>query len=367
MLKNQSPAERSSPRRTSPSTTIAGSETAPSPPTPWTAQASTKRPGRSTSGRRPPSKGSPPSSSMPWTGGPRASRSTRAGCPRPGSASSGRPVGDDWPNFQIDGYGTWLWSLQQHLDKSGEKALPSRLAPSVDSVGRYLVELRHVALLRRMGGVGRLSPHGHARVRVRRFARPPPPCSATRRWPSGRRYLSGSALVDQARRLGRFAKSDRTSRSTPPCCGLCEPFHVVAPDEPAFVETVGRIVAELDFDGGVRRYPSGHLLRGWCLARAHGLAGLVLRRAPATSPAAQRCLDWVADHVDDQRPPRPSSSAGTGRDPEHYREWVARWGRSGRRPRLVARHVRRAGHRARPPAIRHRTATESEPPMAPQP
>ncbi len=26
---------------------------------------------------------------------------------------SGRPVGDDWPNFQVDGYGTWLWSLQR--------------------------------------------------------------------------------------------------------------------------------------------------------------------------------------------------------------------------------------------------------------
>ena len=28
---------------------------------------------------------------------------------------AGLPVSDDWPNFQIDGYGIWLWSLQEHL------------------------------------------------------------------------------------------------------------------------------------------------------------------------------------------------------------------------------------------------------------
>ena len=30
-------------------------------------------------------------------------------------ALDGSNVVDDWPNFQIDGYGTWLWSFGQHL------------------------------------------------------------------------------------------------------------------------------------------------------------------------------------------------------------------------------------------------------------
>ena len=52
----------------------------------------------------------------------------------------GRVVKDDWPNFQLDGYGTWLWSLQRHLQKSRAPDLPSRLAPAVRATARYLAE-----------------------------------------------------------------------------------------------------------------------------------------------------------------------------------------------------------------------------------
>ncbi|MGP8209673.1 MAG: glycoside hydrolase family 15 protein [Acidimicrobiales bacterium] len=237
---------------------------------------------------------------------------------------SGCPVGDDWPNFQIDGYGTWLWSLQQHLDKSGEKALPSRLAPSVDSVGRYLVgfgtspcydvweesgDSVHAATL---GCV-----FAGLEAAASMLGRPAFAESAD---------IVRSALVDQARRLGRFAKSDRDQQVDAALLWLCEPFHVVAPDEPAFAETLGRIVAELDFDGGVRRYPSDTYYGGgawpvltaslgWAHAAAGDLAG------------AQRCQDWVTDHFDDQGR-LGEQFGGDRRDPEHYLDWVERWGRS---------------------------------------
>lgn len=44
----------------------------------------------------------------------------------------GLVVDDDWPNFQVDGYGTWLWSLRQHLQALGRRALPSWLVPAVE-------------------------------------------------------------------------------------------------------------------------------------------------------------------------------------------------------------------------------------------
>src|SRR5690348_12568500 len=43
---------------------------------------------------------------------------------------------DPWPNFQIDGYGMWLWSLEQHL--AGRAPDPAQLR-TVELVGRYLV------------------------------------------------------------------------------------------------------------------------------------------------------------------------------------------------------------------------------------
>jgi isomaltose glucohydrolase len=42
---------------------------------------------------------------------------------------------EPWPNFQIDGYGSWLWSLAAHLDG---KPLPDELAPTVRLVADYL-------------------------------------------------------------------------------------------------------------------------------------------------------------------------------------------------------------------------------------
>lgn len=42
---------------------------------------------------------------------------------------------EPWPNFQIDGYGMWLWSLAAHL---GGETLPPELAPTVRLVAGYL-------------------------------------------------------------------------------------------------------------------------------------------------------------------------------------------------------------------------------------
>ncbi len=47
-------------------------------------------------------------------------------------------VVDDWPNFQIDGYGTWLWSLGQPLELARVSRHPEEFVDSVDRVARYL-------------------------------------------------------------------------------------------------------------------------------------------------------------------------------------------------------------------------------------
>ncbi|HID86555.1 MAG TPA: glycoside hydrolase, partial [Anaerolineae bacterium] len=47
---------------------------------------------------------------------------------------------DDWPNFQLDGFGTWLWALAEHLRlRSGQ--LPSRWRQAVHLIGSYLATL----------------------------------------------------------------------------------------------------------------------------------------------------------------------------------------------------------------------------------
>src|SRR5690554_3504704 len=36
---------------------------------------------------------------------------------------------DDWPNFQLDGYGAWLWGLVEHLRLTGDQWLLDEFAP----------------------------------------------------------------------------------------------------------------------------------------------------------------------------------------------------------------------------------------------
>lgn len=44
---------------------------------------------------------------------------------------------DDWWNFQVDGYGTWLWALERHLGRTGGSAAP--YAVGIDVTVRYLL------------------------------------------------------------------------------------------------------------------------------------------------------------------------------------------------------------------------------------
>lgn len=47
-------------------------------------------------------------------------------------------IDNAWGNFQIDGYGTWLWALAEHLRRSGDAALLKELSGPVQITLRYL-------------------------------------------------------------------------------------------------------------------------------------------------------------------------------------------------------------------------------------
>ena len=83
-------------------------------------------------------------------------------------ALDGSTVADDWPNFQIDGYGTWLWALGQHLLSTGQDAVPELIS----SLGRASRPLsRRVcphSMFRRLGREWVRAAYLHAGLRLRR-------------------------------------------------------------------------------------------------------------------------------------------------------------------------------------------------------
>lgn len=51
----------------------------------------------------------------------------------------GRESDDDWWNFQMDGYGAWLWALGAHAARADGRLDAKALTPAVEATGRYLV------------------------------------------------------------------------------------------------------------------------------------------------------------------------------------------------------------------------------------
>src|SRR6185436_18209419 len=47
----------------------------------------------------------------------------------------------NWPNFQLDGFGTWLWALNEHHKQNPELRLAEELFDAAELVANYLAEL----------------------------------------------------------------------------------------------------------------------------------------------------------------------------------------------------------------------------------
>lgn len=53
----------------------------------------------------------------------------------------GQSENDDWPNFQLDGFGTLLWGMQHHMDVTGQTTMPPLWATAVNLLIQYLAAL----------------------------------------------------------------------------------------------------------------------------------------------------------------------------------------------------------------------------------
>lgn len=237
-------------------------------------------------------------------------------------ALDGSVVIDDWPNFQIDGYGTWLWSLGQHLDFSGSAEVPAEYLDSVRRVARYLSTFC-------------FSPcwdvweeNGDA-VHTSTLACVYGGLMAAGRMLSDRSYLESAAsvkarLMGDAQRHGYFVKSSLNGDVDASCLWLESPFGVVDPDDEYFAATVALIEERLTFEGGTRRYPTDVYFGSGAWPVLTGSLGWHYANL-GDRESAERCRAWIADHFDADGL-LAEQFDGEDRDYEHYHEWVLRWG-----------------------------------------
>jgi GH15 family glucan-1,4-alpha-glucosidase len=236
-------------------------------------------------------------------------------------ALDGTSVIDDWPNFQIDGYGTWLWSLGQHLHESNQTSVPKEWRSSVARAARYL------ATFARTPCYDVWEENGTA-VHTSTLA-----CvyggltTAARLLDDPDLRESAHAVQDRLREAimhGVYVKSSENSDVDASELWLVAPFHAVDAKDATFVETVATIEDRLTLEGGIRRYSTDVYFGSgaWpVLTASLGWYAVVT----GDLDKAKQCLSWVAAHFDDAGL-LGEQFGGERRDAPHYDEWVQRWG-----------------------------------------
>ncbi|MBB5786172.1 glycoside hydrolase family 15 protein [Jiangella mangrovi] len=232
---------------------------------------------------------------------------------------------DDWWNYQVDGYGTWLWALRAHLTRWGLPVEP--YAPAAETAVRYLVAVgartcrdwweehrdqTHVSTLASVyGGLRAAEALGVLAPEASRAA---------------------SDIAELVTRSGTFEGALRKwLGSTAVDASLVVagvPFELYSPSGSVMAATVARVESELTTPGGgVHRYVADTFYGGgqWPILAAflgwhHAVMG---SRGRATE-----LLRWIASTADssgwlpEQMPPVLA--------PDVLPEWLERWGPSAR-------------------------------------
>lgn len=233
---------------------------------------------------------------------------------------------DGWPNFQLDGYGQWLWSLARHLELTGRAKMPGHLVAAATTVVDYLEEFwdepcydcweefrsqLHTATLAAvsagLGGIARYLPSLSERAAAVAAA--------------ARDLVLSECVVD-----GHFVKHIGNPEVDGSLLWLATPYELVAPDDPVMMATVATIERDLAVDGGVSRYRADTYYGGgeWLILSA-SLAwhrGRMGRRDEAL-----RYLEWVETH----RLPDGALPEQVPRRDHHARfleHWTRTWGPS---------------------------------------
>lgn len=247
-----------------------------------------------------------------------------------------------WGNFQVDGYGTWLWALAEHVRRTGNASLLRELAAPVDITLEYLdlvwklpnydcweeyPEYLHPYSLATVYG-GLAAVDGLIRDGLFETRAVDVKGLANQVFDFLQRY----AVVD-----GVFVKHIRPSngKDAPAqsagsgvdasMLGLAIPYHVFPLDHPLIVGTIQAIEKDLHRpQGGVYRYKEdvyyggGEWILlaawlGWYYAQVGDLdrAAELLRWIESQADGELQFAEQISDHI---------------LAPEQYEPWLKKWG-----------------------------------------
>lgn len=229
---------------------------------------------------------------------------------------------ETWPNFQLDGYGAWLWALAEHIRRTGEVGLLEELATSIRMVTEYLIrfwrlpnydcweefgdQIHTSTLACLYGGIQAINQYLGD--------------------PNLEKTLQEikTFVLENCVRNDRLVKFKGSANIDASLLWAGLPFGMLPYDGPIMQNTVTEIEKKLLHKGGVHRYPEdtyyggGEWLLlsswlGWYYCKIGNLA------------AARQMAEWVETQADGAGEMVEQVSRHVN-DPSLIQPWIARWG-----------------------------------------
>ena len=236
----------------------------------------------------------------------------------------------NWPNFQLDGFGTWLWALNEHHKQNPELRLSEELFDAAELVADYLSELwslpcydcweefpDHVHPYTLAAIYGGLQAHTELTGKSHQ-----PVTDKIRK-----------QLLAGAESFGHFVKFPDSPAVDASLLGLAVPYGVVTLDDSILLKTVEHIEATILCDGGIHRYADDSYYGGgaWILLTAWlgwyyvELAAKRPDLASGLQLKIQTCQNWIEARAGNNLT-LPEQVAENLNVPSYYSIWVERWG-----------------------------------------
>jgi GH15 family glucan-1,4-alpha-glucosidase len=235
-----------------------------------------------------------------------------------------------WPNFQLDGFGTWLWALNEHQKQNPDTKPTQKILDAAELVADYLSGLCSLpcydcweefpddvhphTLAAIYGGLrahAELTGVNHQQVTD----------------------VVRKQLLDGAQSFGHFVKFPDSSAVDASLLGLAVPYNVVTVDDPNMLKTVEQIESTILVDGGVHRYMEDSYYGGgaWILLTAWlgwYYVELMAKRPDMASCLQEKihnCKRWIELHTENNMQ-LPEQVAENLNIPSYYPIWLQRWG-----------------------------------------
>lgn len=229
-------------------------------------------------------------------------------------------VEQEWPNFQLDGFGTWLWALGEHVQRN-PAPLPEHWRCAGDLIAAYLTALWSIPCY----DLWEEFPNTvHTHTLAALYAGLQSHAQLTGSDHSATLQSIRGYILDHSVSAGHFIKFPGSTDVDASLLGLSVPYGVVSQHDPIMRETVEKIEETIQSGGGVHRYPTDTyygggewvLLAGW-LGWHHARNGKV--------ELAIKLLRWIESQADAEGN-LPEQVSTHLLAPEYFSIWKDRWG-----------------------------------------